>query len=396
MRLREGTAVLWREPGVIQVGADPDDHLVLDSLGAQEVSWLLAARLDALCSDPLAGVTGQVSPLPPLPAGSRLPGLLGGRGYLREEGPVPPPLPGGVRLEGVDAITLEAAGLLVEVGVRRFDLVDPRPVDLALAERLPAGGFGMPRSPTVGAALTRPGVHIDLGRLASPDLVIVSVERSCDPSTVGLLMAEDRPHLVVIRREHSVTVGPLVVPGRTPCSHCVDLHHSDRDPRSPFVAEEARAWQLPALPPAVRHLAALEVARAALGTPCAVGVPSSPGDTAAHARSTAPDVSEDPAVPFRSRAVGTPGAFGSPAVPGAPVPGVAATLPLGGAAPWGREPCLVHISTAATARTERTRVHPRCGCTAPAAVRGPDSTLVRLPRTTPVGSSGSRPTPPRD
>jgi bacteriocin biosynthesis cyclodehydratase domain-containing protein len=51
-------------------------------------------------------------------------------------------------------------------------------------------------------------------------------------------------------------VGPLVVPGRTSCLRCADLHRRDRDP-----AWDALAVQL-AVPP--RHGAASDVAVAAL------------------------------------------------------------------------------------------------------------------------------------
>lgn len=326
MRLRQGTAVMWREPGVIQVGADPQEHLVLDNLSTQEISWLMAARLDAALIEPLSLATAHDVRLPPLPAGSRLPGLLRDRDFLRPDEPVPAPLPGGVRLEGIDMITLAAAQLLVQVGVRRFDLVDSRPVDLPLAAVLPTGSLGTPRQTAAAAVLAGPSAHVNTGRLTSPEVVIVSASRSCDPATVGMLMAEDQEHLLVTHRERSITVGPRVGPGRTPCSHCVELHLSDRDPRWPFVMEEARACPLPAPSAAARHVAALEVARAALGP--------------------------------TGRQL------------------------LGGSNPWGTEPCAVHIDAAGALRTELTRPHPRCGCSSPAAVFGPDAVSVRHPSRT--------------
>jgi hypothetical protein len=317
MRLRQGTAVLWRDPDVIQVGADPDDHLVLDDLSSQEISWLVAARLDATNVDPLSPTTARDVHLPPLPAGSRLPGLLRGRGFLRSEEPGRSPLPGGVRLEGIDTITLAAAQLLVQVGVRRFDLVDSRHVDLSLAGVLPTGSLGTSRQSAAAPALAGPSARVILGRLTSPDVVIVSASRSCDPSAIGMLMAEDQTHLLVTHRERSITVGPRVGPGLTPCSHCVELHLSDRDPRWPFMAEEARACPLPAPSVAARHIAALEVARAALG----------------------PTGSEL----------------------------------LGGGSPWGSEACVVHINEDGALRVELTRPHPRCGCSTLTAVFGPDA-----------------------
>ncbi|MGO3795545.1 MAG: hypothetical protein ACTJGR_00290 [Pauljensenia sp.] len=306
---------------MIQVGADPEDHLVLDELSTQEISWLMAARLDALLDDPMSPVAAHDVRLPPLPAGSRLPGLLGRRGFLHVGGPASHPLPGGVRLEGIDVITLAAAQLLVQVGVRRFDLIDSRQVDLPLAGVLPTGSLGTPRTSAVAAVLAGLSAHVSTGRLASPDMVIVSASRSCDPSTVGVLMAEDQEHLLVVQRERSITVGPRVVPGRTPCSHCVELHLSDRDPRWPFVMEEVRVCPLPAPTTAARHIAALEMARAALGT---VG------------------------------------------------PGL-----LGGNNPWGSEPCVVHVAADGALRAEPTRPHPRCGCASLAVVLGPDSVSLR-------------------
>lgn len=317
MQLREGTAVMWREPGVLQVGADPDDHLVLDRLSGPEVAWLMAAGLDAVPVDPFAPSPRREVRLPPLPAGSRLPARLGAAGFLRPDVGAGPPLPGGVRLDGIDTVTLAAAQLLAQVGVRRFDLVDHRHVDLALADVLPAGSLGAPRTSAAAEALS--GVHLGTttGRLAAPDLVIVSRTRRVDPSTTGMLMAEDQPHLLVVQRERSLVVGPLVLPGQTSCSHCVDLHLTDRDHRWPFLIEEALGCPLAAPDPAAAHVAGLEVARAALG------------------------------------------ATGHPL--------------LGGGDPHDSTPHLVHVDRGGNLRREPSPGHPRCGCGAAGTVFAPVS-----------------------
>lgn len=269
MRLREGTAVLWRGPGVLQVGADPDDHLVLESLSSTEVAWLFAAATDAVTSAPTT--RHRPTPLPPLPRLSLLPERLRSRGFLREE-PSGTPLVNGLRLMGVDTVTLSAARLLVQMGVRRFDLVDPRAVDLALCAALPDDTLGTPRQSAGAAVLRGTSSGVFVGALSHPDLVVVSTQRSSDASTSGLLMAEDRPHLLVTQRERSVVVGPLVVPGRTACAHCAELHLTDRDPRWPFLIEEASASPLPPPPALAAHVAALEVARVV----AAVGQDSAP------------------------------------------------------------------------------------------------------------------------
>ena len=57
----------------------------------------------------------------------------------------------------------------------------------------------------------------------------------------------EAPHLPVSVHRAKASVGPLVLPGRSPCLRCVHLHSRDRDPTWPIVAEQwARArtsWQ---------------------------------------------------------------------------------------------------------------------------------------------------------
>src|SRR5699024_6158620 len=43
------------------------------------------------------------------------------------------------------------------------------------------------------------------------------------------------PHLVAYVRETTGVVGPFVLPGRTACLRCLDLHRADRDPGWPRV-----------------------------------------------------------------------------------------------------------------------------------------------------------------
>ena len=69
-----------------------------------------------------------------------------------------------------------------------------------------------------------------------PDLVVLADTIVPCPSVVAPLQAEHTPHLVVRMREGTGVVGPLVLPGRTCCLHCVDLHRADLDPAWPAVA----------------------------------------------------------------------------------------------------------------------------------------------------------------
>jgi hypothetical protein len=71
-------------------------------------------------------------------------------------------------------------------------------------------------------------------------------------------------HLPVVIDEDRVRIGPLVRPGRTPCTACHDLHRTDWDPAWPALVHQlghppARAG-LSALDPLASHAAALEIA----------------------------------------------------------------------------------------------------------------------------------------
>jgi bacteriocin biosynthesis cyclodehydratase domain-containing protein len=48
----------------------------------------------------------------------------------------------------------------------------------------------------------------------------------------------DEPHLLACVRETTGLVGPLVVPGRTPCLRCVALARGDRDPHWPALSAQ--------------------------------------------------------------------------------------------------------------------------------------------------------------
>lgn len=72
----------------------------------------------------------------------------------------------------------------------------------------------------------------------TPDFVVLA--RTSRPAVMEALTPEGRrvPHLHVTARGDRAVVGPLVLPGRTACLHCVDLHRCDRDPAWPVLAAQ--------------------------------------------------------------------------------------------------------------------------------------------------------------
>jgi bacteriocin biosynthesis cyclodehydratase domain-containing protein len=79
-----------------------------------------------------------------------------------------------------------------------------------------------------------------------PDLVLITDATVPDPQLSSGLAAAGIPHLMVHAAEGTGVVGPLVVPGRTSCLRCVDLHNTDTDPCWPALAAQLAAHPQPA------------------------------------------------------------------------------------------------------------------------------------------------------
>lgn len=76
------------------------------------------------------------------------------------------------------------------------------------------------------------------GRLV-PDIAVVTGEPvGHDARAVDRLVRAGVPHLFARVRDVTGLVGPLVLPGRSSCQRCHDLHRADRDPAWPSIAAQ--------------------------------------------------------------------------------------------------------------------------------------------------------------
>lgn len=71
-----------------------------------------------------------------------------------------------------------------------------------------------------------------------PDLVLLAAHHVLPPVRSVRWLALDIPHLPVIFGDQSVHLGPLVVPGETPCLRCADEHRLDAEPAWPALAAQ--------------------------------------------------------------------------------------------------------------------------------------------------------------
>jgi bacteriocin biosynthesis cyclodehydratase domain-containing protein len=83
-----------------------------------------------------------------------------------------------------------------------------------------------------------------------------------DPHLVRRLFTDGAPHLVAWAGEGIGVVGPLVVPGRSSCLHCVDLHKTTSEPAWPTLATQLAGRPQPADLASAQASAAFAVSQA--------------------------------------------------------------------------------------------------------------------------------------
>ncbi|MBE1874691.1 ThiF family adenylyltransferase [Myceligenerans pegani] len=287
LRLRPGTPVVMRSGGAVQCGTDPRWALVLDGLSRAEASWLrdltdrrhvtparsaarrgVAPERRDLILDVLANAGMLV---PPSPAGRTVVAPGDGTADARTLGMLRVDGAGLVTLADRAAATVALAGLgrigaalaliLSAAGVGHLVLRDPRPVqttDVGLGAHT-EHDVGEPRDVALARLLASrtPALDVRVDGDGEPDVAVVVESRAALPARFTRMMSAAVPHLSVVAREADVTVGPLVLPGRSACVGCLDALRADQDRDWHLVAAQLR--QAPEQP----HEAALTALAAA-------------------------------------------------------------------------------------------------------------------------------------
>lgn len=178
IRLDPAHPVLWRDADTVQLGTDQVLTLAVDAPWVPRMLQELVRGVPARAFEVVAHGVGA-----PLPAARRLRALL-------------------------DPVLVQDAPRL-SARLLASPVVSARTV-LRLEEALAEDGVDLAESPDAVAVLIRHGAT------AAHD--------------GAALLSDDRPHLPLSFDTGGSHVGPLVVPGRTPCLSCRDSHDRDRDP----------------------------------------------------------------------------------------------------------------------------------------------------------------------
>ena len=196
--------------------------------------------------------------------------------------------------DGLDALALRAGAVVEVLGLGRCGALAARilaaagvgtvllgdgaavsPSDVGPAYALT--DIGMPRYQAVKRQLYRidPTVRVlqvpwPAGgvRTTAVDLAVLASEK---PAPLRSLPGDklEQPHLAVSVQQYGYQVGPLVVPGTTPCLGCLDRHRGDADPGwyapAAVLASGAPALEPPAGPGGEEVVSATLAAAAAAG-----------------------------------------------------------------------------------------------------------------------------------
>ena len=154
-----------------------------------------------------------------------------------------------VVVDGANRVGVPLAAALAASGVGRVGMRDPGTVTAgdAIVGGLSAADEGRSRALAAADAIRRASPLTDLRPLRdeAADLVVLARPWAASDPLAAAVLAGQVPHLVATVRGENGIVGPLVVPGRTNCLRCADLHRQDADPRWPRLAVQLTATEPP-------------------------------------------------------------------------------------------------------------------------------------------------------
>jgi hypothetical protein len=263
-RLVPYAPVIQRSSDEVQVGVHPDTALVFRGAGF----GALLALLDG--TQPISAVRRTARA-----AGLTTPQLtwaldaLNAAGLLTDRSASPyrdALAPLRLRLIGAGSVGNQIARVLVASGLGTLYVYDSEPPDLAL---YPAAGVLTSQAEALRSAFAEADTTVGiLSHWSKPDatpvdLTIVAWDRpELDRVITDHLLRSDQPHLVVRSWGNGVSVGPLVLAGRTSCLRCADLARSEADPHWPVVLAQLSRLRIESPPALISWAASIAAAQA--------------------------------------------------------------------------------------------------------------------------------------
>ncbi|HEX8768425.1 MAG TPA: hypothetical protein VF714_08650 [Jatrophihabitans sp.] len=265
--MNRAAVVLWRSRRAVQLELG-DRRIILENVEPEQLSALLARATSSRhpgpprdCPDGLPELTavldkagfltsvnpGQSRQPPLIPA--RLTadlGVLAARFGDAAEAVLRARRAAAVTVHGTSRLATSVAATFAAAGVGWIQLVHGG--EVSAADSCPGGvtpaDEGRRFAVAADEAVRRYGPDVETGPLPperSTDLVVLTDPAPVDTSLRSALHQDRVPHLRASVDGEQAVVGPLVLPGRTSCLQCADLHRTDRDPAWPALAVQLAA-----------------------------------------------------------------------------------------------------------------------------------------------------------
>ncbi|MEO7263215.1 MAG: thiamine biosynthesis protein ThiF [Jatrophihabitantaceae bacterium] len=265
-RLNRAAVVLWRSRRVVQLELGTR-RIVVEDVEPEQLSallWRPAGSLPALPQDPPEG-------LPELTAVLEKAGFLTSAAALPLSGHPPTPArltadlgaltaqfgdravavlqarhAATVAVHGTSRLATSVAATFAAAGVGWIRLVHGG--EVSASDACPGGvtpsDEGRRFAVAAEEAVRRYGPDVVTSPIPperSTNLVVLTDPAPLDTSLRSALHQDRVPHLPASVDGQRAVVGPLVLPGRTGCLQCADLHRTDRDPAWPALAVQLAA-----------------------------------------------------------------------------------------------------------------------------------------------------------
>ncbi|WP_372594402.1 thiamine biosynthesis protein ThiF [Actinotalea sp.] len=260
--------LLWRGTTEIQIGTDPRWAVALTDLSPAAARALVGLRAGTTLRSLIAALQAEAVPedevdtvlahlraahlvVPPSADDPTASTRADARtlALLAPDGDAAPVLARRARsvvlLRGLGRTGSGIATALACAGVGTLLLEDPT---RTRAEEVGFGGLGAAAVGTARATAlarvlldVRPTLRTVAPAGRSPDIVVLVEQDVADPIGYAPLLDSGQAHLSVVIGEAAIRVGPRVLPGRTACLRCLELHHTDVDPAWPTVAAQLAA-----------------------------------------------------------------------------------------------------------------------------------------------------------
>jgi len=277
VRLRPHHPVLRRGPGAVQLGVLPGRAveatglspplltLLLELNGSWPVDELVARAVELGADQAdvralLADLRAEEGLLDAVAARRAAQARQSAHVLVRGAGPLLSPVTAGLAAAGIGTLWVESEPAPPAHGV------DPAEVRrLAPAAAVTPEAPDRPLTDAVVAEVRRlaPASKVRAGpSRRRPDLVLLTDVLAPDPRRHREFLLKGVPQLVVRLMDGIGLVGPLVLPGRTACLRCLDLHRAARDPSWPTVAAGLSGQVGTASPATVQATAALAAEQA--------------------------------------------------------------------------------------------------------------------------------------